>query len=190
MVITPKQAKFSAQADRLIEMLIGDIVNQSPNWFSESLSKPPNRAIQDGIAREAESRRWYSMEYNVDCLEVGFCLSDCGRMGCSPDFLVGEEGIGELKNPQLSTHSRYLLHGGLLEDYRPQVHMQLLVTGRQWCDLISYAPPLPPLVIRVVPNQFTEALREALAQFLDLFARAKQRLGIPERVDDGGEILA
>lgn len=189
-ILTPKTCKPSAQAGGLMDDLIMDLVNPSPNWFTERGGKPPNRAIEEGVAREAESRRWYEMTHDIECTEVGFCLSDCGRYGCSPDMLIGAEGVGELKNPLLSTQSRYLREGGLLEDYKTQVHFQLIVTGLQYVDLISYAPPLPPLVIRVEPGKFTEALKEALDAFLDQFAALKKSLGLPDLHPVAGEIVS
>lgn len=189
MILTPKTCKPSAQQSRLIAMLVADIVNPSPNWFSERGGKPPNKAIEDGIAREAESRRWYAFTHDVDVQEVGFILADDGVTGCSPDGLIGADGLLELKNPTLDTQAGYLADGGLEDDYRCQCHMQMIVTGRQWVELLSYCPPLDPVTVQVVPGPFTEALRAELALFLEKFAEVKRRLGIPDVVTDEGEIL-
>ncbi len=191
MILTPKTCKPSASQVKLISQLIMDIVNPSPNWFTERMIKAPNQWIQDGIAREAESKRWYSLSKDVDVQDVGFCLADCGRYGASPDALVGEDGCLEMKNPRLDTMADYLLDPMELEDaYRCQCHFQLIVTGRAWCDLCAYAPPLEPVVVRVVPGLFTQALRAELETFLCKFAEAKKRLGIPEHVTEEGEILS
>lgn len=191
-IITPKTMKFSAQAEDYIDELVGDLVNQSPNWFSEKGGKPPNMAIQEGVAREAESRRWFSMAYDVEVHEVGFCMADDGRSGFSPDGLIGTsyldgrmiqaaEGL-ELKNPMLKTQARYLREGVLPSEYRCQVHAQMLFGDLRLVWFVSYSPPLPAFVIRVEPDKFTEALGEAVEQFHDKYAGARKRLGLPENV--------
>lgn len=124
------------------------------------------RPMQQGIDREPEARRWYEWEYGVQVQQVGFILSDCGRFGCSPDGLIGENGIQELKCPDLDTHIGWLIDGKLPDEHKAQVHGELLVSGREFCDFISYVPPPPrPLVIRVEPDSYTQRLREVLEEF-------------------------
>ncbi len=188
MILTPRTMKPSAQQGRLIAQLCADIVNLDPNWFSDRGGKPPNKAIADGIAREAESRKWFALAYDVDVQEVGFILGDDGVTGCSPDGLIGDDGLLELKNPTLATHADYLLEGGLELDYRCQCAMQMIVTGRKYVKLVSYCPPLDPVVVEVVPDAFTVLLHTELLHFLERFKQAKQRLGIPE-TDQHGEVL-
>lgn len=182
-ILTPKQCKFSAQADDLIDELIGDLVNQSPNWFSEKGGKPPNQAVQEGVDREAESRKWFAMHQDVEVQEVGFCLADCGRSGFSPDGLVHDDGMVcglELKNPMHKTQLKYLRDPERLpDDYRCQVHAQLLFGGLACVYFLSYAPPLPPVLVRVTRDKFTEALAEAVEQFHGKYAEARRRLGLP-----------
>jgi len=106
-------------------------------------------AMEEGIRREAESRRVYAMLREVEVEEVGFCIDDSGRYGCSPDGLVGEDGVLELKNPTGKVHVEYLVGGKLPTAYLQQVQGQLLVTGREWCDFVSYHPGLPTFIVRV-----------------------------------------
>ncbi len=100
--------------------------------------------------------------------EVGFCVSDCGRFGCSPDGLVGEDGLVEIKCPIISTHVEYLLKckDECPTDYFQQTQGQILVTGRKWVDFVSYFPGLPPLIVREEPN---EVFQKLLIKELDLF---------------------
>ena len=124
-------------------------------------------AMQAGIEREDLSRRIYEMHYEVEVKQVGFCLSDCGRYGCSPDGLVGE-GLLELKNPLGKTQVEYLLAGSLPSAYVQQVQGGLLVTGAPWCDFVSYYPGLPLFVVRVEPDQeFQLRLKRWLFAFCD-----------------------
>ena len=125
-------------------------------------------AMLEGIAREAESRRVYAMLREVEVEEVGFCIDDSGRYGCSPDGLIGEDGVLELKNPQGKAAVEYLVSGTLPTAYVQQVQGQLLVTGREWCDFVSYYPGLPTLIVRVERDEgFISKLRDALEAFCD-----------------------
>lgn len=174
--------EYSKQTVKLIQELTADILNQSPTWFSDRATKPPNHAIEDGVKREAESRDWYEIQHlkrAVPVTLVGFCMHESYRFGCSPDSLVGEDGILELKNPQQKTQARYVDDPQeLYLDYRCQCVFQLLATGRQWVDLVSYCPPLPPVVVPIVRDEFTTVLQRALIRFLIELEQAKSRLGL------------
>lgn len=173
-IITPG-GKPSKGMDRYIAELVGERVDLRPNWFTE---RPMNPAMRHGLDTEPEARRFYEYERGLDAQLVGFCQTDDGRFGCSPDALVGDDGGLELKCVQLPTQVEYLLAGTLPDEYRPQVHGQLIVTGRKWFDFMSYAPPLPPLLVRVVPDDYTRQLRIALEVFHEKYAETLKRLGV------------
>ena len=161
-ICTGAKGEASKQADEYSYELIGDLYS---DILPEAAEHFTNRAIRHGLNCEAEARRWYAFERNLDVEEVGFCVSDCGRWGCSPDGLVGEYGGLELKCPQAKTQVAYLLKLGLPNEYKPQVHGSLIVTGRKWWDFMSYSPGLPPLLVRVTPDEYTEKLRKHLEAF-------------------------
>ena len=175
-VITPKTGKPSASMDDLVCELIGQICTQGSIAPEGYVSRP----MLNGIQMEPEARRYYEFEKNVTVHQVGFCVSDCGRWGCSPDALIGEDGILELKCPTLKTQARYLLDGVLPAEYKPQCHGSLIVTGRAWLDFMSYAPGMKPLLIRVVPDDYTKALRECLDQFWSKYTEALKKLGLQQ----------
>lgn len=134
-------------------------------------------AMEEGILREEESRWVYAMTYEVVVDEVGFCLADNGRWGCSPDGLVGDDGLIELKNPKAKTAVEYLVGGNLPSTYYQQVMGGLFVTGRDWADFISYCEGLPLLVVRVKPDkEFFEKLEEELTLFCDDLDRVYNEL--------------
>jgi hypothetical protein len=123
-----------------------------------------NVAMLRGIELEAEARNLYKMINDVEVEEVGFCLSD--GYGCSPDGLVGKDGLIEIKCPIMSTHVEYLLDGTLPSDYFQQTQGQLLVTGRKWCDFVSHYPAIKPLIIRVERDEvFIKKLESELKVF-------------------------
>lgn len=174
-ILTPKTMKPSASQEEYIHELIGDAVQLSPNYFT-SRGSPVTPDMQHGIDTEKEARSWYAMQEEMPVTRVGFVMSDCGHLGCSPDALVGEEGGLELKCPQPKTQAGYLLAGELPSDYRCQVHGSLIVTGRKWWDFCSYCPGLPALVLRIVPDDFTVKLSEELTKFLKKYNEAKTRI--------------
>jgi putative phage-type endonuclease len=167
MIMTPKKMELSKQSDKLIARLISEKLSPYLPERAETFS---SRAMEWGKQTEEEARRFYAMERNVTVMNGGFCLSDDGRIGCSPDGVVGEDGILELKAPNPSTHVEYLMEGGVPFDYMPQIHFQLIVTGCKWVDFMSYAQGLPPLLVRVEPGLYTEQLKKLLYdEFLPRF---------------------
>lgn len=98
------------------------------------------RAIQWGRDTESLARAVYEIFRGVKIEEVGFIERD-EYVGCSPDGLVGEHGLVEIKCPNSDTHLQYrTIEGRLAEEYKWQVQGQLWVSGRAWCDLCSFDP--------------------------------------------------
>ena len=171
-IMTPAQRKYSSQArEYALELL-----DQRHRGYSRDAHCSPE--MQHGLDTEPEARAWYAFDTGRDVQQVGFCLSDCGRFGCSPDGLVGDDGGLEIKCPQPVTHLKYLDEGVVPTQYLPQIHGSLLVTGRAWWDFLSYCPGYPPLVLRVTPSDFTERLAELLEVFcLELIETRKKLFG-------------
>ena len=172
-ILTPKTGKLSASHVDYICELIADLANPG-SIAPEGFVSP---AMIAGSAMEPHARRFYEFDRNIDVQEVGGCLSDCGRHWCSPDGLVGEEGGIEIKYPEAKTHVRYMLDGTLPDDYKVQVHSCLLITGRKWWDWISYSERFRPIIIRVVPDKFTDALAVALEEFDKRYREALAKIG-------------
>jgi len=126
-----------------------------------------NAAMIRGNEMEAEARSFYELTTGKTVELVGFCESEGkARYGASPDGFVGDDGIIEIKCPMMATHVSYLVDGGLDMEYFQQVQGELLVTGRKWCDIISYYPAIRPLVVRVEPiKDFQDKLSEHLVTF-------------------------
>ena len=132
--------------------------------------------VTRGLELEPQARAWYEVVY-ADVEEVGFVWRDEERMvGCSPDGLVGDDGMLELKCPAPGTHVLYLSNPALmLKDYWWQVQGQMWVAGREWCDIMSFCPGLPEVLERVRPDEkafdaldthmpvFVEEIREGRA---------------------------
>jgi putative phage-type endonuclease len=103
-----------------------------------------NAAMQWGTETEPEARRAYSFRQDVETEECGFYDHPTIAMsGASPDGLVADDGLVEIKCPNSATHIQTLLGGTVPEKYITQIQWQLACTGRQWCDFASYDPRLP-----------------------------------------------
>jgi hypothetical protein len=64
--------------------------------------------------------------------------SDCGNFGYSPDGIVGDDGLVEIKCPLATTHFKYLLDNKMPSDYWQQVQGGLWVSQRKWMDFVSF----------------------------------------------------
>jgi len=123
-------------------------------------------AVEQGVILESEARPWFEAEHNIDVAKVGFCTTDDGRFGCSPDGLIGEDGGLEIKCPQPATHLRYLRQGGVPKEYLAHVHGSMYATGRQWWKFMSYSRQFEPLIVHVERD---ERIQAAIEVALDLF---------------------
>lgn len=177
-IITPARGEASKQQEGYINELVAEM-------FDQQYSREPDRgfvsqAMQDGIDGEPAARLWYEFDRGVEVRQVGFCKSDCERYGCSPDGLIGDDGVLELKRPILKTFIGYLRDGGLPLEYKAQVHGELVVTGRQWCDFVAYSPvgQFDSLVVRVTWDEFTDKMQREVIAFCDRLDFVKEKLGI------------
>lgn len=94
----------------------------------------------DGKYYESFARGWYSWERKVDVAQVGFVVhDDYSFIGCSPDGLVGHDGLVEIKYRKYHrTFEQHTDTRGISKALKSQVQTQLLVTGRAWCDYVNY----------------------------------------------------
>lgn len=116
-------------------------------------------AMQRGTDLEPEARDHYSFTNAVAVMETGCVSHDIWPIAiCSPDGLVGEDGLVEIKCPETMPRHYAALNneGQNVKEYHWQVQHQLFVTGRKWCDLVSYDPRFPEKLkmatIRVTPD--------------------------------------
>jgi len=169
-IITPKGLKPSASAVKYLARLCAE-------WYiGEPLDDYGSGYTERGTGMEAEARDWYAFTTGRDVQQVGLCVTDCGRFGCSPDGLVGDSGGLEIKCPSAEVHMGYLL-GGLADEYAMQVQGGLWVTGREWWDLCSYHPTIPPVLVRIDRNpDVMAAFDRHLPAFADLLDAARETL--------------
>lgn len=122
-----------------------------------------NAHMERGHELEPMARESYEMQTFNMVEQVGFCeLNEW--VGCSPDGLVGTDGLIEIKCPAYNTFMRYVDSGKLPTQYKYQVHGQMWVTGRAWCDFVAFNEWFKPLIIRVERDEkIISDIQEAVA---------------------------
>jgi len=136
-----------------------------------------SRHMVMGIEREDASRALFEMIYGVEVRQVGIVFKDEFKMfHCSPDGLVGENAILEMKNLMMKNHVKLLLDGTLPTEYMGQCQMSLYVTERELCYFMSSYEELPPFILEVRRNeQYIAQIAKALDDFwVDLCRMVKR----------------
>lgn len=149
-----------------------------------------NAAMQWGTQTEPEARRAYEFFVDRDVQQVGFIPHGTIVMaGASPDGLVGDDGMLELKCPLTATHIETLLTGAIPDKYRKQMMFQMACTGRQWCDFASYDPRMCEsmrlFVHRVERSdeeirEIEDAVRAFLAEIVETVSALRARYEVKE----------
>lgn len=132
-----------------------------------------SRDIERGHLDEPYARRAYEEQRGLTVEQVGFMTRDLGGflLGYSPDGLVGDDGLIEIKSRKPRLQLQHILFGEIPHDHMAQVQAGLLVSGRKWCDYISYSGGMPLAVQRVFPDiRWRDSLIEALRSFEDYAA--------------------
>ena len=137
-VVAKTKSGYSASRDNYMAQLVCERLTNKP---TESFS---NAAMDWGTQTEPLARAAYEIYANYFVNEVGFI--DHPRIlwsGASPDGLVGDDGLIEIKCPNTSTHIDTLLSQTVPKKYNDQMQWQMACTGKEWCDFVSYDPRLP-----------------------------------------------
>jgi putative phage-type endonuclease len=119
-------------------------------WTEESHMTPD---MWRGVESEPIARDLYSAHYQ-QAVEVGFMRrdEDGWTLGYSPDGLVADDGLIEVKCPRAKTHLNTILANQVPYYYMAQCQAGLLVSGRKWLDFVSYVGGMPLFVKRVLPD--------------------------------------
>ena len=137
-----------------------------------------NYAMQRGIDLEPEAKSFYEFLTGNTLRQVGLCYQDeRQKWACSPDGLIDDVGLYELKCPLLHTHVNYLLKGTVPTEYIQQIQGSLMICGYKWADFMSYYPGVKPLIIRVERDErFISKLANELDRFCMELAETIERL--------------
>lgn len=183
-IITPITRKLSKAAESYALELVAERI------IGEPLDSADSGWTSRGSEMEAEARRWYEWQQDVTVERVAFCKTDDGAFGCSPDGMVGDDGLVEFKCPSVKVHIGHLM--GRSDPATPtQAQGQLWVTGRKWVDTVSFCPNLPPVLLREHRDEtWMAAFDDACPKFLVGVEAAEKRiraLGTLGRIEGFGD---
>lgn len=142
--------------------LAGELITGQPMWSHS------NEHMERGKDMEDEARRLYSMLTDSEPQRVGFYKIDDGENTCgaSPDSLIGDTGLLEIKTKLAHLQIEVLISGSVPSEHMAQLQGELYVSGREWVDLCCYWPGIRPFIHRVHRDeQYIEKLASAVRVF-------------------------
>lgn len=135
-----KDARDKVTRRNYMLRLAGEILTGEP---AETYA---NNHMERGHAMEDEARNLYCFMHDAEPQRVGFILN--GQKGCSPDSLIGKDGVLEIKTALPHILIGYFLKDDFPPEHKAQCQGHLWVTGRDWIDIAVYWPRLPLFVKR------------------------------------------
>ena len=138
--------------------LAGEILTDEP------MHSYSNDHMERGKTMETEARDMYVFLTDLELYQVGFIRN--GRKGCSPDSLIGSDGMLEIKTKLAHLQCEVLDYDEFPAEHKAQCQGQLWVAEREWVDFVSYWPKLPIFAKRVFRD---EAYIKKLAAEVDRF---------------------
>ena len=153
---------FEARLGKVTASRVADLSAKTKTGYSASRSaymaellveritgKPVDKyktpAMEWGTIQEPNAREVYEGLHGNLVETVGFVPHPkIPNSGASPDGLIADDGLVEIKCPTTITHLETVMSGEVPEKYMKQIAWQMACTGRQWCDFISYDPRVPP----------------------------------------------
>jgi putative phage-type endonuclease len=162
---------FAAKSTAAYKNAINDVVFQIlTGEVEESYS---NAIMQRGHEIEPLAADYYELLTFSEVKEAGFWEYN-EFIGASPDRLVNDDGILEIKSPKGTTLIELYETMKLPPVYYWQVHGQLMCTGRQWCDFISFHPSLKPIIIRIERDE--AVIKELETKLFECVEIVKQKV--------------
>lgn len=182
--------KLSKQAESFMLSMFSELANGEPYEFD-------GKAIEHGNIYEPQARAEYEFVYDVQVKEQGLQLLSetqpdnvfASLIGASVDGLVGDDGLIEIKCPlNGARHLRCFVNNAVPEEHKTQIQGQLWVTGRKWCDFISFNPNymmdvshLKIFVKRVKRDEeYIDSLADKVIKFAKIFDEERRKLKLPE----------
>jgi putative phage-type endonuclease len=166
-VLAKTKTGYSTTRDNYMAQLVCErLTGQKGDSFT-------NAAMQHGTDTEPLARAAYEALHDVLVDEVGFIPHPSIIMaGASPDGLVSDDGLLEIKCPNTATHIETLLSQTVPGKYNTQMQFQMACTNRSWCDFVSFDNRLPPelqLFVRRVPrdNMYIKLMEDEIVKFLN-----------------------
>ena len=160
-IVKPSDGNKSASAKTYMYELIAEKLGASSDSYT-------NEHMERGNELEPMARSTFEFITDLKVDEVGMIKTDCGKIGCSPDGLIGEDGGLEIKCPKASTHIKYLIEGKLPLEYKTQVMGSLMVSERKYWYFMSYHPELDPFILKVERDEeFISKMKANIESFVE-----------------------
>lgn len=134
---------------KLMRKLAGEILTGEPG------ERFTSAAMERGHAMEDEARSYYALLHGVEPQRVGFILDEQRRAGCSPDALVGEDGLLEIKTKRADILIEHILADAFPQEHFLQCQSQLAFSNRVWVDCCCYWPSMPHFTKRTFRDEQT-----------------------------------
>lgn len=139
-----------------------------------------NAAMRWGIDHESAARQWYERRHGCRVSEVGFVVHRVHDfVGVSPDGLVGDDGLIEIKCPQMKNFRRVMESRAMPPRYRWQVQGQLWVCRRAWLDFVCFHPPGHGIALRIEDDE--DDFDRLEARCIEVHRDVERRLAIGSR---------
>lgn len=171
-ILTAKTRKLGAGAETYMNELLAEWLVGEP--IGGDLAQQSGHVERGSIAEDS-AVLYYQMQRDVETQRVGFALDDERRYGASPDRLVNDDGGLEIKVP--SAKVQIATWRGDTSAHFAQAQGGLLVTGREWWDVLSFHELIPATLVRYERDEsYLRTLEDALGAFSARLEREKQRL--------------
>ena len=166
LMATTKSGYAASRENLMAQLIVERLTGQKQESYS-------NAAMQWGTEQEPFARAAYEIATGTMVDECGFVSHPMiDSAGASPDGLVAEDGLVEIKCPNTATMIDILITQTVPSKYNTQMQMQMACTGRLWCDFVCFDPRLPAkaqLWIKRVPRnpEFIIKMEMEIVKFLD-----------------------
>lgn len=181
-IVTPVKGDYTESEKS--SAYAAEIVAKRLGVFTES---PPSFWMQHGIDNEPHALASYEAANGVTVRKVGFIVPNYTDVyGGSPDGLVGNDGMIEIKCPKPETILRWHGNGGLPDEHRPQIQGLLLISKLPWCDFYGWHPGLTPFQVRVyADDNYQTKIAKAIYKLLEEVERLESLVSVnPDYVND------
>lgn len=164
MALTKNGGEYASRKNYRSQLVLERLTGTTAESYS-------NQAMEWGVETEPLARLAYTLKTGNEVKEVGFIEHATLKAGASPDGEVGATGLVEIKCPNTANHIETLRANNIPSQYVDQVQGQMWITGKLWCDFVSYDPRMPAnaeiIVIRIERDQqHISKLAEGVEKFL------------------------
>lgn len=128
----------ASRANYMTDLMIERLTGRPTPYYS-------NQAMQWGTDQESPAGSLYEQVTLDEIIEVGLIDHPTIPMtAASPDGLIGDDGLIEIKCPNSATHAKFVIDRKIPDKYIKQMMWQMECTGRNWCDFVMYDPRFHP----------------------------------------------